>query len=96
MSRRATFRVAVQLGGRDHCRTTSTIRQLGCPAGYASRIKLAALDRHGRLTAWNPRANGTVGVHVLTADAARARLAAGGALTSIGGRTRTRFALSAA
>ncbi|BCJ48661.1 hypothetical protein Asp14428_01360 [Actinoplanes sp. NBRC 14428] len=75
------------------CRTTSTIAQLGCPAGYAPRVKLAALDTHGRLTAWNPRANGTWGVQVVTADPARARIAAGGAFTAVGGRTRSRLAL---
>ncbi|WP_041832427.1 hypothetical protein [Actinoplanes sp. N902-109] len=73
------------------CRTTSTIEQLGCPAGYASRVKLAALDDHGRLTSWNPHANGTVGVQVLTA--AGGRVAAGGAFTSMGGHERERFAL---
>ncbi|MFB9359624.1 PQQ-binding-like beta-propeller repeat protein [Actinoplanes nipponensis] len=75
------------------CRRTSTVRQLGCPAGYASRVKLAALDGRGRLTGWNPRANGTVGTHVLTTHPARHRIAAGGAFTRIGGAGRERFAL---
>ena len=75
------------------CRSTSTIAQLGCPAGYSPRIKLAALDGNGRLTGWNPRANGRVGVHALTADPAHRRVAAGGAFTAVGGADRQRFAL---
>ena len=75
------------------CRSTSTTRQLGCPAGYASPVKLASLDSAGRLTGWNPRANGRIGVHVLTADPAARRIGAGGAFTSIGGAGRYRFAL---
>jgi hypothetical protein len=75
------------------CRTTSTIRRLGCPAGYSARVKLAALDSAGRLTGWNPRANGTYGVQVVTADAGHRRIGAGGAFTSIGGAGRYRFAL---
>ncbi|MFI5937751.1 hypothetical protein [Actinoplanes sp. NPDC051494] len=73
------------------CLSTSTIDQLGCKPGYASRVKLAALDDNGRLTRWNPHANGKVGVQVLTAS--RGRVAAGGAFTSIGGRGQERFAL---
>jgi hypothetical protein len=73
------------------CRTASTIKQLGCPAGYASRVKLAALDNNGRLTSWNPRTNGKAGVQVLTAGSGK--VAAGGAFTSMGGHGRQRFAL---
>ncbi|MEV4642174.1 hypothetical protein AB0J80_32975 [Actinoplanes sp. NPDC049548] len=93
----AVLRGVTYVGGHFDraCRSTSTIAQLGCPAGYASRVKLAALDGNGRLTGWNPRANGRVGVHVLTADPARARIGSGGAFTTIGGRTRSRFALFA-
>ena len=75
------------------CKRTSTVRQLGCLGGYASRVKLAALDGRGRLTGWNPRANGTVGTHVLTTYPARHRIAAGGAFTRVGGAGRERFAL---
>ena len=75
------------------CKRTSTVRQLGCRGGYTRRVKLAALDRHGRLTGWDPQANGTVGTHVLTASPARNRIAAGGAFTRIGGVGRERFAL---
>jgi len=75
------------------CRQTSTMRQLGCPGGYTPRVKLAALDGRGRLTGWNPRANGTVGTHVLTTYPARHRIAAGGAFTSVGGAGRERFAM---
>ncbi|MFI7547095.1 hypothetical protein [Actinoplanes sp. NPDC049599] len=75
------------------CRRTSTLRQLGCLGGYTPRVKLAALDGRGRLTGWNPRANGTVGTHVLTTYPARKRIAAGGAFTRVGGAGRERFAL---
>ncbi|MEU8233657.1 hypothetical protein AB0C12_29080 [Actinoplanes sp. NPDC048967] len=75
------------------CRRTSTVRQLGCPGGYTARVKLAALDGRGRLTGWNPRANGTIGTHVLTTYPPRHRIAAGGAFTRIGGTGRERFAL---
>ncbi|WP_067510454.1 hypothetical protein [Actinoplanes sp. TFC3] len=73
------------------CKSTSTIKQLGCPAGYASRVKLAALDSNGKLTAWDPRLNGKVGVQVLTAG--NGKVAAGGAFTAVGGSSRERFAL---
>ena len=75
------------------CKTTSTIVQLGCPAGYASRVKLAALDGGGRLTSWNPHANGKVGVQVLATNSARRQIGAGGAFTRMGGAGRERFAL---
>ena len=75
------------------CRRTSTVRQLGCPGGYTARVKLAALDGRGRLTGWNPRANGTIGTHVLATHPPRQRIAAGGAFTRIGGAGRERFAL---
>jgi hypothetical protein len=75
------------------CRRTSTLRQLGCIGGYTPRVKLAALDGRGRLTGWNPRANGTIGTHVLTTYPARKRIAAGGAFTRVGGADRERFAL---
>jgi hypothetical protein len=75
------------------CRRTSTVRQSGCIGGYTPRVKLAALDGRGRLTGWNPRANGTVGTHVLATHPARHRIAAGGAFTRIGGAGRERFAL---
>ncbi|GGK99621.1 hypothetical protein GCM10012284_37510 [Mangrovihabitans endophyticus] len=75
------------------CTTTSTIKQLGCPKGYAKRIKLAALDTRGRLTGWNPQANGVHGVQVLSSDTRTRRVAAGGAFTRIGGARHERFAL---
>jgi hypothetical protein len=75
------------------CRSNSTIKQLGCPAGYASRIKLAGLDGRGRLSGWNPRANGAVGVQVLAVHPGQRRISAGGAFTRIGGASRERFAL---
>lgn len=75
------------------CRRASTLRQNGCLGGYTARVKLAALDGGGRLTGWNPRANGKVGTHVLTTYPGKHRIAAGGAFTQIGGSGRERFAL---
>jgi len=75
------------------CRRTSSLRQIGCGGGYTARVKLAALDGHGRLTGWNPRANGTIGTQVLSTSPARHRIAAGGAFTRIGGAGRQRFAI---
>jgi hypothetical protein len=75
------------------CRRTSTLNQNGCLGGYTARVKLAALDGGGRLTGWNPRANGKIGTHVLTTSPGRHRIAAGGAFTQIGGSGRERFAL---
>jgi len=42
---------------------------------------------------WNPSEDGTIRVHVLIADAARGRVGAGGAFTSIGGTGRYWFAI---
>jgi hypothetical protein len=75
------------------CRRTSTLGQLGCTGGYTSRVKLAAVDGRGRLTGWNPRANGTAGTQVLATYPARKRIAAGGAFTRVGGAGRQRFAI---
>jgi hypothetical protein len=75
------------------CRRTSTLRQLGCLGGHTSRRKLAALDGQGRLTGWDPRANGKMGAHVLATYPARHRIAAGGTFTTIGGADRERFVL---
>jgi hypothetical protein len=74
------------------CRSASTIRQLGCVNGSVSRVKLAAIDPHGRLSGWNPRANGVVGVRVLATNGALRQIGAGGEFTAIGGVKRERYA----
>ena len=74
------------------CRAPSTIRQLGCVNGSVSRVKLAALDGRGRLTSWNPRANGVVGVRILVTNRARHEIGAGGEFTAVGGARRERYA----
>jgi hypothetical protein len=91
----AVMRGVAYVGGHFDraCRRTSTMRQLGCIGGYTARVKLAALDGRGRLTGWNPRANGKIGTHVLTTHPARHRIAAGGAFTRIGSAGRDRFAI---
>lgn len=74
------------------CRAPSTIRQRGCVGAKVSRVKLAALDGRGRLTSWNPRANGVVGVRTLVTNRARHEIGAGGEFTAIGGVRRERYA----
>ena len=57
----------------------------------ATRNRLAAFRvSTGRLTSWNPNANGTV--LALTASSDGTRVFAGGAFTAVGGRTRNRLA----
>jgi hypothetical protein len=74
------------------CRNPSTIRQLGCIGGSVSRVKLAAITADGRLSSWNPRANGIVGVRALATNVARRQIGAGGEFTTIGGAKRERYA----
>ncbi|SDT71902.1 hypothetical protein [Actinoplanes derwentensis] len=63
-----------------------------CLDGSVPRVKLAAITAAGRLTEWNPQANGVIGVRVLGTDPATGALDAGGDFTTIGGRIRPRFA----
>jgi hypothetical protein len=65
--------------------------QGNCVGGSAPRVKLAAVTGDGRLTDWNPQANGVIGVRVLSAGPSGA-LDAGGDFTTIGGQVRARFA----
>lgn len=89
-----TLRGITYVGGHFDraCVATSTIKQLGCIGGKVSRRKLAALDSHGRLTSWNPRANGIVGVRALATNTARGEIGAGGEFTRIGTVPRERYA----
>lgn len=84
----------VYLGGHfdTACRTASPLTRLGCAKGFVRRVKLAAVDAHGRLTGWAPRANGIVGVRAMAAHPTRPQIAAGGEFTRIDGARRERFA----
>ncbi|GAA4943027.1 hypothetical protein [Actinoplanes utahensis] len=74
------------------CLTARNGPQGACLDGSVPRVKLAAVTGDGRLTDWNPQANGVIGVRVLTTDPATGSLDAGGDFTTIGGRLRPRFA----
>ena len=64
----------------------------GCVDGSRPRFKLAAVTSKGQLTAWAPKANGVIGVRVLTVNQAAGTIEAGGDFTTIDGRDRRRFA----
>jgi hypothetical protein len=74
------------------CLTARNGPQGSCLDGSVPRVKLAAITGDGRLTGWNPEANGVIGVRVLSADPVTGALDAGGDFTMIGGRLRPRFA----
>jgi hypothetical protein len=74
------------------CTTANNGAQGTCTDGSVSRVKLAAVDATGRLTSWAPRANGVVGVRVLTANTVRKAISAGGDFTTINGTNRKRYA----
>ena len=74
------------------CTTVETGTQGACTGGSVDRVKLAAIDQQGNLTAWAPQANGVVGVRALTAAPALSMVSAGGDFTTIGGVTQKRYA----
>lgn len=74
------------------CLTTRNGPHGSCLDGSVPRVKLAAITAAGRLTAWNPQANGVIGVRVLATDPVSGALDAGGDFTTIGGQVRPRFA----
>ncbi|HWS38740.1 MAG TPA: hypothetical protein VN408_39135 [Actinoplanes sp.] len=74
------------------CLTTRNGPHGSCLDGSVPRVKLAAMTATGRLTAWNPQANGVIGVRVLATDPSSGALDAGGDFTTIGGQVRPRFA----
>ncbi|GLW29067.1 LamG-like jellyroll fold domain-containing protein [Actinoplanes regularis] len=84
----------VYVGGHfDHACTTPNNGLHGvCIDGSVPRVKLAALDRQGRLTGWAPQANGIVGVRTMTAIPSLGQVSAGGDFTTIAGRIRKRYA----
>ena len=65
----------------------------GCVDGAAPRFKLAAVTARGELTRWAPKANGVIGVRVLTVDPESGAIEAGGDFTTIDGRDRRRYAI---
>ncbi|MEV4277290.1 hypothetical protein [Actinoplanes xinjiangensis] len=73
------------------CLTARNGAQGSCLDGSVPRVKLAAVTGGGRLTDWNPQANGVIGVRVLNTGPTGA-LDAGGDFTMIGGLLRPRFA----
>ncbi|MFD1374706.1 NHL repeat-containing protein [Actinoplanes sichuanensis] len=73
------------------CLTARNGTQGSCLDGSVPRVKLAAVTGDGRLTEWNPQANGVIGVRVLNTGPTGA-LDAGGDFTMIGGLLRPRFA----
>ncbi|GAA2518481.1 hypothetical protein [Pilimelia columellifera] len=85
----------VYVGGHfdNVCRTSRVASTNGdCLDGRTTRVKLAAVTEDGVLTPWIADGNGVTGVHTLTADPTRRRLAAGGAFTTINREPRARFA----
>ncbi|MGK5680535.1 hypothetical protein [Actinoplanes sp. URMC 104] len=64
----------------------------GCVDGSRPRFKLAAVTSKGQLTGWAPKANGVIGVRVLSVNAVAGALEAGGDFTMIDGKDRRRFA----
>jgi hypothetical protein len=64
----------------------------GCVDGSRPRFKFAAVTSKGQLTVWAPKANGVIGVRVLSVNHVAGTIEAGGDFTTIDGRDRRRFA----
>jgi hypothetical protein len=85
---------SVFVGGHfDHaCRTIRTGTQGVCLDGQDDRVKFAALaTADGRLLSWSPSGNGVVGVLAMCGNPSLGAFVAGGAFTTIDGRTQKRF-----
>ncbi len=86
----------VYLGGHfDHACTSANVASVGgaCLDGSVPRGKLLAVDAtSGALLAWNPAANGVVGVSALAVRPSGGALAAGGTWTTLAGLRQPRFA----
>ncbi|WP_430781206.1 hypothetical protein [Actinoplanes sp. G11-F43] len=74
------------------CTTARNGPHGSCLDGSVPRVKLAAITGEGTLTDWDPKANGVIGVRVLSTDPYSGVLDAGGDFTTIGGQIRPRFA----
>jgi hypothetical protein len=84
----------VFVGGHfDHaCRTARTGAQGACMDGSDDRVKFAALAAgDGRLLNWSANGNGVVGVLAMCGSPSLGSFVAGGAFTTIDGRTQKRF-----
>ncbi|WP_307834375.1 hypothetical protein [Paractinoplanes lichenicola] len=64
----------------------------GCVDGARPRFKLAAVTAKGQLASWGPKANGVIGVRVLSVNHVAGTIEAGGDFTMIDGADRRRFA----
>lgn len=91
----AVYGDTVYVGGHfdKACRTPRTGTQGVCLDGSDVRVKLAALDvADGRLLPWRADANGIEGVLTMATNSSFGALAAGGAFTTINGRSTKRLA----
>jgi hypothetical protein len=90
----ATLQGITYVGGHfDHaCQTLANGRLGNCTGGAVLRVKIAAIDGSGRLTAWAPQANGVIGVRALAVDRSRRSIGAGGDFTVVNGQLRKRYA----
>ena len=91
----ATYGSTVYVGGHFDraCKTALTGAQGVCLDGSDDRVKLAALDSSdGALQSWTADGNGVEGVLTLASSATVGALAAGGAFTTINGKSQKRFA----
>ena len=75
------------------CKTARTGAQGVCLDGSDDRVKLAALSAaDGSLRSWTADANGVEGVLTMVSNPGRGAFAAGGAFTTIDGKSQKRFA----
>ncbi|RSM57788.1 hypothetical protein DMB66_31695 [Actinoplanes sp. ATCC 53533] len=74
------------------CTTTNNGVKGVCTDGSVPRVKLAAVDGAGNLTAWAPQGNGVVGVRTLAANPANGLLGVGGDFTTLSGSRQKRYA----
>jgi hypothetical protein len=90
----ATLRGVTYVGGHFDraCRTLVNGPLGACIGGAVLRVKIASIDRTGRMTAWAPQANGVIGVRALAVDRTRSAIGAGGDFTVVNGRPHKRYA----